>query len=90
MKDVYTKGNVIVNKIQVGDIHYEFDYGMAIVSEVISKPVRNESGYWTWKSKNVYTGEKIKYGVTEGLSHYGVNLYDHEAYVGCKILGREE
>jgi hypothetical protein len=28
--DVTTKGNVVANKIKVGDIHYEFEYGCAI------------------------------------------------------------
>lgn len=75
-----TKGNVIVENIKVGDIHYEFEYGMGIKCEVITLPVRNEKGYWFWESKNLTTGEKITYGVTEGLEHYSSNLYDYEAY----------
>lgn len=30
----YTKGNVIVEKIKIGDIHYEYEYGIGIKSEV--------------------------------------------------------
>jgi len=76
----YTKGNVIVENIKVGDIHYEFEYGTGIKCEVISSPVRDEEGYWTWKSKSTSNGRIIDYGVREGLTHYGPNLYDYEAY----------
>lgn len=75
-----TKGNVIVEDIKIGDIHYEFGYGMGIKCKVLTLPVRDESGYWTWKSKNIKTGSEITYGVREGLSHYAPNLYDYEAY----------
>lgn len=77
---VYTRGNVLVNEIQIGDIHYEFDYGVGIKCEVLSKPVRNEEGQWTWKSKNIVSGGIIDYLVTEGYTHYSPNLYDYEAY----------
>jgi len=75
-----TKGNVIVENIKVGDIHYEFEYGIGVKSEVISLPVRDENGYWTWKSKNLKTGEIIDYYVGETMTHYSINLYDYEAY----------
>lgn len=79
-----TKGNVIVEEIQVGDIHYEFEYGIGIKCEVISKPVRtvNEDGegVWTWKAKNLTTMKEINYLVTEGYEHYSSNLYDYNAY----------
>jgi len=75
-----TKGNVIVENIKVGDIHYEFEYGMGIKCEVITLPVRDEEGYWTWKSRNLYNKKEILYGVKEGMGHYGPNLYDYEAY----------
>lgn len=82
-KKVYTKGNVIVNEIKIGDIHYEFEYGCGIKCEVISLPIRTKSGdyyQWSWQSKNLKTGNVIDYLITEGLSHYGPNLYDYEAY----------
>ena len=79
MEKVYTRGNVIVNDIQVGDVHYEYDYGVGIRVEVISKPVRNDDGYWTWNSED-RNGNVISYGVHEQYSHYGPKLYDYEAY----------
>lgn len=76
-----TKGNVIVENIKIGDIHYEYDMGLGIKSEVISLPVRSEEGYWTWQSKNMISGKIIDYGVSENHpSYYAVNLYDYEAY----------
>lgn len=75
-----TKGNIIVEDIKIGDVHYEFEYGVGIKSEVISLPVRSENGYWTWQSKNVRTSKIIEYGVREGMSHYAPNIYDYEAY----------
>ena len=81
-----TKGNVIVESIKVGDIHYEFEYGLGIKCEVITLPVRDEKGYWSWKSKNLTTGEEITYGVTEGLEHYSSNLYNYEAYKVSKWI----
>lgn len=75
-----TKGNIIVENIKVGDIHYEFEYGLGIKSEVLTLPVRDDNGYWSWTSKNLTTDRIIEYGVTEGMGHYGPNLYDYEAY----------
>ncbi len=76
-----TKGNVIVEDIKVGDIHYEYDLGLGIKCEVISLPERSAEGYWTWQSKNLTNGNIIDYGVNENFpSYYAVNLYDYEAY----------
>lgn len=75
-----TKGNIVVENIKIGDIHYEFGYNRCIKSEVISLPIRDKDGMWTWQSRHLKTGKIIEYGVTEGLSHYGPNLYDYEAY----------
>ncbi len=75
-----TKGNVIIENITVGDIHYEYDYGVGIKVKVITKPIRNDNGYWSWKSEQLSTGKIIDYGVSEQYSHYGPNLYDYEAY----------
>lgn len=82
----YTKGNIIVENIKVGDIHYEFDYGVGVKVKVVTLPQRSESGYWTWESEIVSNGHKIHYGVTEGLSHYAPNLYDYEAYSVKQML----
>jgi len=76
----YTKGNVIVEDIKVGDIHYEFDYNLGIKCEVITLPKKKKSGSWYWESKNLTTGEIINYAVNPKYSHYGPNLYDYEAY----------
>jgi hypothetical protein len=75
-----TKGNVIIEEINIGDIHYEYDMGIGIKSEVISKPILNEYGNWTWKSKNLNNGEEINYLVNPNYPHYSINLYDYEAY----------
>lgn len=80
---VLTKGNVVVDKIKIGDIHFEFDLGLGIESEVITLPVRSSDGVWAWKSKNVRTGKEIDYMVNEKFpACYSVNLYDYEAYGG--------
>ena len=84
--ETMTKGNVIVENVKVGDIHYEFEYGFGIKSEVLTLPKRDDNGYWAWKNKNVNTGVEITYGVQEGMSHYAPNLYDYEAYKGVKWI----
>jgi len=76
----YTKGNVIVEEIKVGDIHYEYEYGMGIKSKVMTLPTLNESGQYEWKSRNVNTDKVIDYLVDPKYSHYSANLYDYEAY----------
>jgi hypothetical protein len=80
MSKTYTKGNVIVEDIKIGDIHYEYDYGMGIKCEVITLPEKNENNQWEWKSKNVNTGADIDYLVDPRYTHYSSNLYDYEAY----------
>ena len=75
-----TKGNVIVENIKVGDIHYEYEYNMGIKCEVMTLPKKDEDGNYIWESKNVNTGKIIKYSVNSKYPHYGPNLYDHEAY----------
>jgi hypothetical protein len=84
-----TKGDVIVQNIKVGDIHYEFEYGTGIKCEVITKPIQNEEGNWVWFSKNVYSGAKISYLVNPDHPHYSPNLYTYEAYKVKYYLGKE-
>ena len=74
-----TKGNVIVEDIRVGDIHYEYAYEMCIKCEVVTKPKRNKHNKWEWKSKDT-DGNIIDYLVDPELTHYSANLYDYEAY----------
>lgn len=81
----HTRGNVIVENIKVGDIHYEYEMNCCIKSEVISAPVKN-GDQWSWQSKWLSNGRTIDYLVTEGMSHYSSKLYDYEAYSGCKML----
>ena len=76
----YTKGNVIVEVIKVGDIHYEYELGEGIKCEVITLPALNESGQYEWKSRNMNTDKVIDYLVDPKYSHYSANLYDYEAY----------
>jgi hypothetical protein len=76
----HTKGNVIVEEIKVGDIHYEYDMGLGIKCEVLTKPKLNEDGNWTWKSQNVNSKIEIDYLVNPKYPHYSPNLYDYKAY----------
>jgi hypothetical protein len=76
----YTKGDVIVEDIKIGDIHYEYELGVGIKCEVITLPTLNESGQYEWKSRNVNSGQEINYLVDPKHSHYGPNLYNYEAY----------
>ena len=85
MKNVLTKGSVVVNEIKVGDIHYEYQYGIGMKVEVVSLPVRNEDGLWSWQSKD-RNGNIVDYAVHEDYAHYGPNLYDYEAYTVDKML----
>lgn len=75
-----TKGNVIVEDIKIGDIHYEFQYGVGIKCKVLTQPVLDENDCWTWQSENLKTGKIIDYFVRKGMEHYSANLYDYEAY----------
>ena len=79
MGKTLTKGNIVVEDIKIGDVQYEYEYGVGIKSTVITLPVRDDDGYWTWKNKQE-SGSIINYGVREGFSHYAPNLYDYEAY----------
>lgn len=94
--DIFTKGNVKVNEIKIGDIHYEYQYNLGIKSRVVTLPTAliNEDGfkYWNWKSQHILPdgtekeGDVIDYGVAEGMGHYGPNIYDYEAYQVKKYI----
>lgn len=77
---VYTGGDVIVNKLEIGDIIYECEYGLTIKSMVITVPERSREGQWTWKAERCDNKNIIDYLVTEGFSHYAPKLYFYEAY----------
>lgn len=55
-KKTRTKGNVIVEDIKIGDIHYECDLGVGIKSQVLTLPTLDENGNYVWKSKNLTSG----------------------------------
>ena len=83
----YTRGNVIIEDIKIGDTHYEYDYDTCIITEVVTLPIRDENGIWRWKSKKINTGEFINYAVNEKYSSsYGPKLYDYKAYEGIKYI----
>ena len=82
----YTKGNVIVEDIKIGDIHYEYQYDRCVKSQVLTLPIKEGDGNWYWNSKNLNSGFNINYGVNPNLQHYSVNLYDYEAYKGAKYV----
>jgi hypothetical protein len=76
----YTKGDVIVEEIKIGDIQYEYELGVGIKCEVMTLPTLNETGQYIWESKNLKTGNIIKYLVDPKYPHYSANLYNYEAY----------
>lgn len=87
-----TKGNVIVEEIKIGDIHYEYDLGLGIKCKVITLP-KLKQGMWSWQSKNVNTGVIIDYSIADVNSEhrsfsdqFGVKLYDYEAYTVKKYV----
>lgn len=75
-----TKGNVIVENIKVGDIHFEYDHGSCLKVEVLEVPTKDSEGNFEWKAKVVSTGEIVDYFVNPKYQHYSPNLYDYEAY----------
>lgn len=90
-RKTYTKGNVIVEDIKMGDIHYEFEHGCCIKCEVLTQPKlesedKENGKYWTWQSKKLNDGAIINYAASSKYSHYGPNLYNYEAYKNCKMI----
>ena len=85
--DILTKGDVIVNKIKIGDIQYEFEYGCCIRSRVIKEPTFGKnSGRWYWQNENAMTGDVIKYSVDPSFPQYAPNIYTSEVYKGCVMM----
>ena len=93
-RKIFCKGNVVVNQINVNDIHYEFGYGSGIKLKVIEAPERDENRIWRWKSQIIGVslaridskpeyfegGKIIDYAVNEDYQHYGANLYNSDEY----------
>jgi len=87
MSKTLTRGNVIVEDIKIGDIHYEFDGRSCIKSKVAILPQMDEDGNWYWTSTNMKTLENIEYGIGfQCPAHYSLKLYDYEAYIGCRYI----
>jgi hypothetical protein len=86
MEKTRTRGDVIVEDIKVGDIHYEYDMGIGIKSKVLTKPTKDENGSWVWKSENLKSGGVIDYLVCPDYPHYSVKLYTYEAYSGVSYV----
>lgn len=75
-----TKGDIIVEEIKVGDIHYEFSGPFGIECEVATRPEQDPDGNWNWESRNVKTNKMINYFVHRDYPHYAPNLYSYKAY----------
>lgn len=88
---VYTKGNLCIQDIEVGDILYEYEYGTCIKSRVIKKPYFNEKyGSWMWKCIHIMPdeteGKEINYSCNPDYTHYGPNVYGYESYSGMRRI----
>lgn len=74
----YTNGNIIVDEISEGDIHYEMQSGRKIKCKVLTTPSKDERGLWYWKSIDLESGGIIEYMVKTGKSQYSPYLFDNE------------
>ena len=72
------RGNVIVEDIRIGDIHYEYEYGMGIKCKVITLHVLNEENQWEWRNINVNNKREISYLADPKYVHHSANIYDYE------------
>jgi hypothetical protein len=75
-----TAGNIIVEEIRIGDIHYEYDGPIGIKCQVIEVPIQDQNGNWTWVSKNLKSGKLIHFFVSEQYPQFSPKLYDYNAY----------
>ena len=82
----HTRGNVIVENIKIGDIHYEYEYGMCVMSQVLTLPEMNDDGAFEWTSKKINSIGTINYLVDPKYAHYSAKLYDYEAYQGVTYI----
>ena len=58
---VATAGNIVVEEIRIGDIHYEFNDGIGVKCQVIDMPTKDQDGNWVWESKNLKSGKIIHF-----------------------------
>ncbi len=71
-----TKGNVIVEQIKVGDVHFEVDLRTQIKVTVLTKPEQNETGNWIWNSETE-KGKEVPYLVNPKYLSFSPELYDY-------------
>jgi hypothetical protein len=81
----YTRGNVIVEDIKVGDILYEYEMNTCCTVEVLTLPVLEDEKY-TWMAKVVSTGKVAEYMVHTQYAHYAPKLYNYKAYEGAREI----
>ena len=79
-----TRGNVIVENIDIGVSYYEYELGFVIHTIALEKPYKNNSGAWQWEALNLLTGESITYIVHPQYVAYSPKLYDYKAYPNAK------
>jgi hypothetical protein len=72
-----TKGNVIVEKIKIGDILYEYTNGFYVETIVMTLPKMDENGFWSWVSVNTSTEESITYYCSPIYNEYNPTLYNY-------------
>ena len=80
-----TKGNVVVELIKVGDIHYETAHGHWAKVIVKTLPVKNKEGAWVWTSQIFNSDRIVNYSVHPEYTQYAPELYDYPAW-----MSREE
>ena len=76
----YTKGDVIVEDIRIGDIHYGYLYNFGVKLQVLTRPFINGDGNWEWKVRRISDGKILTYVVSTRYPHYSANLYTYKAY----------
>jgi hypothetical protein len=71
---------ILFKDINEGDILFEIVYGKKIVFEVRTQPINN-GNLWFFSGKeisNLPDNKEIDFLQTEGLTHYGPDLYRQE------------
>ena len=71
-----TKGNVIVEQVKIGDVHFEIDLGKQVKVTVKTKPEKNDSGNWVWTSETE-KGKEVPYLVNPKYLSFSPELYDY-------------
>lgn len=80
MMQVTKAGEVIVEFIEIGDVHYEFSGDVGCKMTVITEPTLNSAGNYMWESKSLKTGKIHKMMVNPQFPQYAPKLYTQQAY----------